>query len=604
MIQISDKKDCTGCCACVDVCPKGAISLKTDIEGFWYPVVNERICVQCSLCDKVCSVKNVPKVKADNFEKPVCFAAINKNLYVRFDSTSGGVFSALADGTFRQGGCVGGAADDEQFNARQILVESKEDLSKLRGSKYYQSDASGFYQNVKECLDNGKKVLTCGTPCQMASLRNFIGKDYANLIIVDFICLCIPSPKVFKKYIESIGEKYGSTVVSTRAKSKELGWRNLTQKFTLENGKHKFQVHKDNSFQYFYMKTRTVCRPSCYDCKFKGFPRISDITIGDFWVNKQNPVSTSTFKKEFDNDLGTSVIIINNQKGLDYVDSCKSALKLKEISLNDILPGNLALSYPIANSTINRDVFFKQLDERTFSDVEKMYIKENTDVKILLKRWVKRYYRLYRHFGFNMLSYFRLIQFNGLIKTFFSLKSLILPLKFSICHIANKKNIHLCGDLTIGTKRVKGSRLETRFIVEGSGILKLNGDVSFGYGSDIQVFDGGHLELGHCWSNMNTEIVCAGKITIGNNVAIGRNVSIRDNNGGHYINRPFYKDVRPVSIEDNVWICSNVTIMPGVKIGEGAIIGQNSFVMENVLPYTMVSGNPAKVVDQEVLHKI
>lgn len=605
MIKILDKKNCTGCCACVDICAKSAITLQTDNEGFWYPSINESLCVNCGLCNKVCPVENIPKAKQENFEKPACFAGINKNLYVRFDSTSGGLFSALADRTFREGGLVGGAITDEDFNATQVLIDKKSDLEKLRSSKYYQSNASGFYKSVKAALLPGKKVLVCGMPCQMAALRNFLGKDYENLIIVDLICLCIPSPKVFKKYIEDVGEKYGSPVVATKAKCKELGWRKLTQLFILEDGRHIYQPHDENPFQFFYMNTKTSCRPSCYDCKFKGFPRIADITIGDFWGGKNNHVYTKEFKKEFDNDLGTSVVIVNSQKGLDYLNACRSSLKIKEIPFETVLPGNVALLHSIPSSTINREEFYENLDKHTFTELFNIYNKKNLSGKQRLKKILKRYYGLFKHYKFNVFSYFRLIVFNGFVKTFFSDKNLIIPLKKSICRFANKKNINLNGgDLIIGTKRVKGSNLETRFIVEGSGKVDVKGKVSVGYGADIEVFDGGHLEMGYCWSNINNEIICANSIKIGNYVGMGRNVCIRDNNGGHFINRPFYKDSRPVMIEDKAWICSNVTIMPGVTIGEGAIVGENSFVTENVPPYTMVSGNPAKIVDTDVLYKM
>lgn len=605
MIDISEKKNCTGCCACVDTCAKNAISLQTDNEGFWYPIVNKDLCVNCGLCNKVCPVENLPKAKQENFEKPKCFAAINKNLYVRFDSTSGGLFSALSDRIFREGGLVGGAITDEEFNATQVLIDSKSDLEKLRSSKYYQSNATGFYKSVKAALNEGRKVLVCGMPCQMAALRNYLGKDYENLIIVDLICLCIPSPKVFKKYIEDVGEKYGSSVIATKAKSKELGWRKLTQLFVLKDGRHIYQAHDENPFQFFYMSTRTSCRPSCYDCKFKGFPRIADITIGDFWGGNNNPVYTKEFKKEFDNDLGTSVVIVNSPKGLDYLNASKGSLKIKEIPFETVLPGNKALSYPIMQTTINRDEFYENLDKHSFTELYEMYHKKTLSFKQKVKKTLKRYYGLFKHYKFNVFAYFRLISYNGFAKVFFSDKNLIIPLKHSICIFANKKSVKLDGgDLIVGTKRVKSSKLETRLMVEGSGKLDIKGKAAIGYGADIEVFDGGHLEMGYCWSNMGNEIICANSIKIGNYVGMGRNVCIRDNNGGHFINRPFYKDSRPVVIEDKAWICSNVTIMPGVTIGEGAIVGENSFVTENVPPYTMVSGNPAKVVDTDVLYKM
>lgn len=607
MVEISEKKNCTGCCVCVDSCAKNAISLQTDNEGFWYPVVNKELCINCGLCNKVCPVENLPKAKQDNFEKPTCFAAINKNLYIRFDSTSGGVFSALAEKIFREGGLVGGAITDKDFNVSQVLIDKKGDLEKIRSSKYYQSNSTGFYKSVKAALLDGKKVLVCGLPCQMAGLRNYLEKDYENLIIVDLICLCIPSPKVFKKYIEDIERKYESPVVAARCKSKELGWRKLTQVFELKDGRHIYQTHDENPFQYFYMSTRTSCRPSCYDCKFKGFPRIADISIGDFWEGwngKKNPVYTKEFKKEFDNDLGTSVIIVNSKKGLDYLNTAKGSMKIQEIPFETVLPGNKALTNSISHSIIDRDEYFENLDKYCFSDLYNHYKNKTLTIKQKIKKILKRYLSLLKNYKVNLYSYIKLISLNGFVKVFFSFQNLILPLKYSTIRLSNKKNIHLNkGNITIGTKRVKGSKLETRFLIEGNGKLDINGNVSIAYGSDVEIFDGGHLELGYCWTNINFELICSDHIKIGNYVGIGRNVCIRDNNGGHYINRPFYKESRPVIIEDKAWIASNVTIMPGVTVGEGAIIGANSFVTENVPPYTMVSGNPAKVIDEDILFK-
>ncbi len=602
MIDIQDKRKCTGCNACGDVCPKNAISFESDNEGFWYPIVDKNSCINCSKCNKVCPVENKPQLVSSNDENPKCFAAINKNLYTRFDSTSGGAFSALANKVFKEGGKVGGASTDERFNARQIVIENKGDLERIRSSKYYQSDARGYYKEIKYYLDDGQKVLACGTPCQMAALRNFLGKEYSNLIIVDFICLCMPSPKIFRKYIESIENQYGSRVVITKAKSKELGWRRLTQMFILEDGRRIYQTHDNNPFQYFYMDTRTNIRPSCYDCRFKGFPRLADITIGDYWCDNQKNAKSVEFMREYDNDLGTSVIIANNSKGLDFINSCKSLIKMEEVLFDTVTKGNPALLYSVRESTINRDEFFMLADEKSFDELTDYYhslqtLSTKTKVKKLLQRW----FHIYRYLGFNAIQYMKLLSLNSVGTILFLSKPLIIPLAHTVYHFDDKHRINLNANLILGIKRIKGSKLETRFLVEGSGQLDVNGEVLISYGSDVEVFDGGHLSLGHCWMNIGCEVICSNSITIGDYVGMGRNVSIRDNNGGHYINRPYYKESRPIIIEDKVWICSNVTIMPGVKIGEGAIVGENSFVTENVPPYTMVSGNPAKVVDEDVL---
>ena len=196
MIDISDKAMCCGCNACGDVCAHDAITFKTDIEGFWYPEVDKSKCNNCGLCEKVCPIINIDKLKKNDFEVPKCYAAIHKNLEVRFDSTSGGLFSALAEKMYRDRGYVGGAIYDENFNVKQFISNDKKDLLALRSSKYTQSSCVGFFKQVKEILKSGEKVLVCGCPCQMAALRTFLRKPYENLIIADFVCRGINSPMI------------------------------------------------------------------------------------------------------------------------------------------------------------------------------------------------------------------------------------------------------------------------------------------------------------------------------------------------------------------------------------------------------------------------
>lgn len=195
MIQIVDKSECCGCNACGDVCTHEAITFQTDIEGFWYPVVDKDKCIDCGLCEKVCPIINIDVLKKNDFEKPICYAAEHKNIEVVFDSTSGGLFSALADIMYKDNGFVGGAIFNDDFSVRQYISDDKCDLLKLRSSKYLQSNCEGFYKQVREYLKSGEKVLVCGCPCQMAAMRAFLRKDYENLIIVDFICRAIDSPK-------------------------------------------------------------------------------------------------------------------------------------------------------------------------------------------------------------------------------------------------------------------------------------------------------------------------------------------------------------------------------------------------------------------------
>ena len=208
MIDKLRKDECCGCNACGDICPKGCISYETDHEGFLYPVIDHSMCIECNLCEKVCPIINVENIKKNDFEHPECYAAINKNLQVRFDSTSGGAFSAFAKKAYQDKAYVGGAIWNGDWTVSQYLSNSKKDLPKLRSSKYIQSDASGFYKQVKEKLQAGEKVLVCGTPCQMAALRCFLGKPYDNLIILDFVCAYVNSPKIWQAYIRYLEEKH------------------------------------------------------------------------------------------------------------------------------------------------------------------------------------------------------------------------------------------------------------------------------------------------------------------------------------------------------------------------------------------------------------
>ena len=219
MIHIAEKEKCCGCNACGDICPTRAISFKLDQEGFWYPEVDLERCVDCGQCEKVCPNLNAAALKKNDLSESVCYAAEHKNLEVVFDSTSGGLFSALAEMAYRSGGNVGGAVFNEDFSVRQYISADKKDLPRLRSSKYLQSDAEGFYKSVHSLLKGGEFVLVCGTPCQMAALRAYLGKDYDNLLIVDFICRGVNSPKVWKKYIDSFETRYGSPVVYAKAKS-------------------------------------------------------------------------------------------------------------------------------------------------------------------------------------------------------------------------------------------------------------------------------------------------------------------------------------------------------------------------------------------------
>ncbi|WP_303010621.1 Coenzyme F420 hydrogenase/dehydrogenase, beta subunit C-terminal domain [uncultured Bacteroides sp.] len=598
MINITDKVECCGCNACGDICPKNAITFKTDIEGFWYPIIDTEKCIGCDLCDKTCPIINIKELKKNDLPQSVCYAAEHKNIEVIFDSTSGGLFSALADIMYHNGGYVGGAIFNEDFSVKQYLSNNKADLPKLRSSKYLQSNFEGFFKQIRDLVKSGESVLVCGSPCQMAALRIFLGKNFDNLIIVDYICRGINSPKVWKKYLDSFEERYGYKVVYCKAKSKEYGWRNLTQKVILSNGKAYYETKDQSKFTQGYLSTGVYCRPSCYDCKFKGYPRISDITLADFW-------GIENINKLLEKDLGTSLVMVNSQKGEKYFEKVKQRINYIQVPFDSIEAGNRSLNLSLDLPRVDRTQFFKDLDKMSFVEISEKYIANSTS-SFSLKRKIKNHViglrsrlRIVQYSPSAVLKLFALNKFEEIVRN-----KAIIPTPYCCIQIGKGARIIKEGNLILGWKKIPKSKLETRLLVNDGATLEILGNTVIGYGSDIEVFSGGKLTFkGGSSTNINATLICAEKIEIGKDVMLGRNVTIRDNNGNHYINRAGYKNSRPVIIGDKVWLCEGCTIMPGVKIGDGAIIGAHAFVTQNVPAHAVVSGNPAVVVDEDVLWK-
>lgn len=607
MIKITDKSKCCGCCACVDACAHKAITLKTDIEGFWYPEVNQDLCVDCGLCDKICPELNINNLKKNDFPQPIkTIAAIHKRMDVRWDSTSGGAFSALADTMYGQGGYVSGAIYNEDFSVRNFVSNNPEDLSKLRSSKYLQSKAEGLYAEIRALLRNGEKVLACGTPCQMAALRSFLRKDYDNLIIVDFICRGVNSPKVYRKYLDSLERKHGGKVVYVKAKNKELGWRNLTRKVVFDNGEVYYGVSMEDDFRRGY-HTNVYCRPSCYTCQYKGFPRMSDITIADYWgIEKVDP--------NLDNNIGTSMILLNSKKGESYFELAKDKLEYQETPFQSILAGNPALTTPISPAKIDRVQFFHDLDEGTFEDVTQKYFPRRANslgIKQRIKRIIKPYYDIVSKFRCSLRSYLTFLKLNYRKNTESSIKEerVIYTMPGAVFDIHPSAKIVMNTSLVYGRSTVRGLKMPTCLRMEAGTKLEINGGPLTRYGSGpnliragayIEVVNRGKLTIGQGATNVGLTIMCAKEVTIGNGVRIGRNVSIRDWNGSHVIINGTYVNHAPVHIEDHVWLCSGCTIMPGVTIGEGSVVAANAVVTKSVPPRSLVVGTPAKVIKSDI----
>lgn len=312
------KNLCCGCGACVSCCPVDAIKMDYD-EQDWHlrPIVDKSKCIKCGKCLKICPAIN-DKIQ-ENFE-PFGYAAVAKD-DIRQKSSSGGLFSLLANYILSKKGYVAGAVYDDNLVVKHIVSNKQEDIEHMRGSKYVQSDASSIYAEVEKLLKDGNLVLFSGTPCQVAAMKNYVQKDYENLWCVDILCHGTPSPKVFDYYLNENFDKSQIANVIFRNKDHRNGTPgSLT--VVMKDGKEYYSEYFDNSYYKAFLENLTE-REACFNCKFAEFPRVGDVSIGDFWGAK-------TTQTKIDYEKGCSIITINNKKGEFLWKSIKRKLKAIE----------------------------------------------------------------------------------------------------------------------------------------------------------------------------------------------------------------------------------------------------------------------------------
>lgn len=375
MIDITNKEECCGCSACFNACPAKAIEMIEDEFGFKYPKVNKEKCTNCGLCDKVCPIKE----NTENKNAINAYAVINKNDDVRMNSSSGGIFSLLAEEILNDNGVVFGVQFDEKFKVIHSYIDEVNDISKFRGSKYVQSEIGNSYCKVKDFLISGRKVLFTGTPCQVEGLKSYLGKEYDNLYTQDIICHGVPSPKVWEKYKEYRKKQDKEEPNKINFRDKIDGWKlfNITFKY------EKFLYNK-NLREDLYLKAflKDIClRDSCYACKFKKHNRISDITLADFW-------GIENIKPHLDDDKGTSLVITNSNKGRELFEKIANKVRFEEVNLDEAIKYNLAMIKSVSKHK-NREKFFKDIDKMEFDKLMKKYINSLKDFKRFLSR-VKR----------------------------------------------------------------------------------------------------------------------------------------------------------------------------------------------------------------------
>ena len=358
-------QNCSSCAACANVCARSAISMQLDAEGFYRPVVDAEKCVECGACERACPWNKPAENPNVADVSPKTVAAYAKDESIRLQSSSGGIFTVLAERVLDDGGVVVGVAQTAPTRFGHIVVDNKADLAKLRSSKYVQADVGLVYREVRSLLKAGRKVLFSGTPCQVAGLYAVLGNAAsADLITVDIVCHGTPSVKVFEKYVREM-EKTGDSVLDgVNFRDKSEGWSGYALLHRFKSGKS-FSVHHGRS-KYMRLFLSRICQnTSCDGCHYRKLPRIADITLGDYWgISKYHP--------EMNDNKGTSVVLLNTTPGSMLFESVADNVVQCDSKVENAIAGNPCI---VRSSTPHpkRAEFFANLDKYTLDQLIKMY---------------------------------------------------------------------------------------------------------------------------------------------------------------------------------------------------------------------------------------
>lgn len=355
MPQLATLQNCTGCSACASVCPRQCIGMCADENGFLYPDINQEFCINCGMCEKVCPVLNKQSMTEQNTK---AYALYSLNDELRMQSSSGGFFTEIAQLILENHGAVYGAAYDADFFVHHICALNSLEMAKLRGAKYVQSDLEGCFVEIKRRLRQGQQVMFTGTPCQVEGLNAFLGREYDNLICVDFVCHGVPSPMAWQQYVKFRAEQDNQGIFprTINLRSKHTGWSrycysNLYQysaeiQYSARSG--------DDLFMKLFIGDY-INRESCAVCPFKGYDRVSDFTIGDFW-------GIWDIAPEMDDNKGTSLVLVHTSNGMRLLNQIRGKLQLKEVSLKQTSLQNPSLlnSSPAKNE---RSIVLKEISQ-------------------------------------------------------------------------------------------------------------------------------------------------------------------------------------------------------------------------------------------------
>lgn len=379
--QIVKQKTCTGCGVCKIICPQKCISMRSNKRGFLEPNIIVEDCVQCGLCKKKCPISSVVGKR----EVINVYAACAKEIELLKQSTSGGFFGVLGKYIIENNGIVYGAAFDQSLHVRHIGISNDKELCQLQGSKYVQSEIYNILEEIACNLKQRKKVLFCGTGCQIAALNNFLGNEYENLFTVELVCHGVPSPKVFEKYINWLEKKRGEKIEEYNFRTKKkrtIGDHN--QVYYKTQSKEYFDfIYKDPYYDSFL--TGKTLRESCCNCQYKGNKRVADITLGDFW-------GIEKCIKDFPLDNGVSLVFINSLKGRELFKSISGGFIFQETTYEEAVKCNLAVAESFKGSVISfdyndADLFSKELKSRkSLKEMIKCHIPWKW--KVVLKRYI------------------------------------------------------------------------------------------------------------------------------------------------------------------------------------------------------------------------
>lgn len=374
--------ECIGCTACMHSCPTGAIKIRRNNEGFLCASINGDVCIKCGVCFNVCPVQQGSE-KEEYKEAYACYA---KNIDIQKKSTSGGIFYYIANAVLKNGGVVYGVTMDETLTVKHISIHKTEELHKLQGSKYVQSDLGNTYAEIKSRLENGEKVLFSGTGCQVAGLKNYLKKDYENLFTVDLICHGVPSPGMFGDYINYLGKKYGGKLLSYKFRQKNpKEAQSYDTKIEIQKGDkviEKTVSGEDDPFTINYLQN-TLQNKECYKCKFASLKRTADITLGDYWgIGEAHP--------DFAKGNSVSLVLLNTEKGISVWDDIKSELEALPTEKEKILKRNHQLAHPAPYSS-RREEIYENYVAGNFGHkfYFKYFVGKNTAI-YLLKRKIRK----------------------------------------------------------------------------------------------------------------------------------------------------------------------------------------------------------------------